>query len=107
MLKFSFALIADEVRGDQLSMISGDSITILRPFTQRESVYALLHGYGNTAADYDIRLENHITGAAVRIRADKPFSRLIYWGSVHTLCPEPYIHVSVPPGETFYLDPSL
>jgi hypothetical protein len=101
MLRFPFALTADEVRGDDLSRISGDSITILRPFTQKESVYAVLHGYGKTAADYDIRLENHITGAAVRIRCDRPFSRLVYWGSVKTLCPEPYIHVSVPPGETF------
>ena len=101
MLKFPFALTADTITGEGLSLISGDSITIARPFTQRESVYAVLHGYGNTAADYDIRLENHITGAAVRIRCDRPFSRLVYWGSVHTLCPEPYIHISVPPGGTF------
>ena len=39
--------------------------------------------------------------ALVRIRADRPFSRLVYWGSVKTLCPEPYIHISVAPGETF------
>ncbi len=61
----------------------------------------MLHGYGNTPADYDIRLENHLTGAAVRIRANRPFSKLVYWGSVKTLCPEPYIHISVAPGGTF------
>jgi hypothetical protein len=102
VLKFPFALTAEQTRGlGELAAIRGDSITILRPFAQRESVYAILGGYGNTSADYDIRLENHLTGAAVRIRADKPISRLVYWGSVRTLCPEPFVHVSVPPGETF------
>jgi hypothetical protein len=102
VLKFPFDLVADEARGlDDLAAIRGDSITILRPFAPRESVYAVLHGYKDTPADYDIRLENHLTGAAVHIRADRPFSRLVYWGSVKTLCPEPYIHVSVAPGETF------
>lgn len=102
VLKFAFPLVAEQARGlDDLAAIRGDSITILRPFGTGESVYAVLHGYGNTPADYDIRLENHVTGAAVRIRADRPFSRLVYWGSVKTLCPEPYIHISVAPGETF------
>jgi hypothetical protein len=102
VLKFPFALAAEQARGlDDLASIRGDSITILRPFGERESVYAVLHGYGNTAADYDIRLENRLTGAAVRIRADRPFSKLVYWGSMKTLCPEPYIHVSVAPGETY------
>ena len=101
-LKFPFPLSAEQARGlGDLAAIRGDSISILRPFGARESVYAVLHGYGNTAADYDIRLENHISGAAVRIRADRPFSKLVYWGSVKVLCPEPYIHVSVAPGETF------
>lgn len=101
-LKFPFPLSAEQARGlGDLAAIQGDSIAILRAFGAKESVYAVLHGYGNTAADYDIRLENHLTGAAVRIRADRPFSKLVYWGSVKTLTPEPYIHVRVAPGETF------
>jgi hypothetical protein len=102
VLKFPFQLVPEQARGlDDLAAIRGDSITILRPFGTGESVYAVLHGYGDSPADYDIRLENHLTGAAVRIRADRPFSRLVYWGSVKTLCPEPFIHISVAPGETF------
>ena len=87
--------------GDDLSVIEGDSIRILRPFTGKESVYAVLHGYSDQAGDYDIKLENHITGAGLRIRADRPLSRLVYWGNPRILCPEPYIHVKVQPGETF------
>jgi len=102
VLKFPFALTAEQARGlGDLAVIRGDSIAILRSFGTRESVYAVLHGYGPSSADYDIRLENHITGAAVRIHADRPLSKLIYWGSVKTLCPEPYIRVNLAPGKTF------
>lgn len=102
VLKFPFPLTAEQARGlGELAAIRGDSISIVKTFGAHESVYAVLHGYGATASDYDIRLENHITGAAVRIRADRPLSKLVYWGSVKTLCPEPFIHVSVAPGASF------
>jgi hypothetical protein len=102
VLKFPFTLTADGMTGPtDLAAIAGDSISILRPFAQRESIYAILHGYGESPKDYDIRIENRIKGVGVRITADRPIAKLPYWGSVHTLCPEPYIHVSVAPGETF------
>jgi hypothetical protein len=102
VLKFPFTLTAEGMTGPSgLAAINGDSISILRPFVQREYVYAVLHGYGDSPSDYDIRLENHIKGVGVRITADRPISKLPYWGSIHTLCPEPYIHISVAPGETF------
>lgn len=92
-LKFSFAPTADEQRGP--AVIQGDSILIQRPLAARESVYGILHGYG----DYDIRLENKETG--IHIRCDRPLSKLVYWGSPTILCPEPYIHIRVEPGKTF------
>ena len=101
VLKFRFPLTSEEVRGTDLAAIQGDSIIILRPLAGKESVYAVLHGYGDQASDYDIQLENHITGTGIRITADRPLSRLVYWGSVKALCPEPYIHIKVLPGETF------
>ncbi len=102
VLKFPFTLTSEEARGlNDMAAIEGDSIRILRPITGEESVYAVLHGYGDRPGDYDIKLENHITGAGLRIRADRPLSRLVYWGNPEILCPEPYIHVKVQPGETF------
>jgi len=102
VLKFIFPLTAEQSRGlGDLAAIAGDSISVLRPFKGRESVYAVLHGYDNSAGDYDIRLEDHTSGAGVRITADRPLGKMVFWGSLKVLCPEPYIHISVPPGETF------
>jgi hypothetical protein len=102
VMKFTFPLTADEARGlGDLAAIAGDSITVLRLFKPKESVYAVLHGYDSSPGDYDIRLEDHTSGAAVRITSDRPLGRMVFWGSLKVLCPEPYIHISVPPGETF------
>lgn len=97
VLKFSFEPTADEQRGP--AVVRGDSILIQRPLTGHESVYGILHGYGAGAGDYDIRLENAVTG--IHIRCDRPLSKLVYWGSTTILCPEPYIHIRVEPGKTF------
>jgi hypothetical protein len=102
VLRFPFLLTSEDARGlGELAAIRGDSIVLLRQLADRESVYAVLHGYGGQPTDYDIRLENHVTGAGLRITCDRPLSKLVYWGSPKALCPEPYIRVKVQPGETF------
>jgi hypothetical protein len=104
VLKFRFHLLAEKAdsRGiDDLAAIRGDSIFILRQFTGKQSVYAVLQGYNNQPTDYDIKLENTTTGTGIRITADRPLSKLVFWGSSTVVCPEPYIHVRVPPGESF------
>lgn len=102
VLKFPFPLASEGARGfGELAAIQGNSIVLLRQLADGESIYAVLHGYGGESSDYDIRLENHNTGAGLRIRSDRPLSKLVCWGSVKTLCPEPYIHVKAEPGKTF------
>ena len=101
-LRFRFSPDTSGSRGPRnLTAISGDSIVVLRRFVGRESVFAVLRGFDSTAADYDILLQNPITGASVHVRGDRPLSRLVYWGYHNTLCPEPYIHIRVEPGQSF------
>ena len=40
------------------------------------------------------------TGAGVRVTGNRPLDKLLFWSSVKTMCPEPYIDVSVAPGAT-------
>jgi hypothetical protein len=114
VMKFTFSPTAEAARGlGSLAAIQDDSIIILRPLTGKESFYAVLHGYDTSEKAYDIRLEDqpqrtghattadHPTGAAVHITADRPLSRLVFWGSVNVMSPEPYIHITVGPGQTF------
>jgi len=52
-------------------------------------------------ASYNLRVENHHTGAAVKITGDRPISKLVFWSASETVCPEPYIKIKVEPGKTF------
>ncbi len=67
-----------------------------------ENVYTKgVQGFDNTAEDYDIRIENIKSGAAVHITADQPLLKMVYWACHTTACPEPYIEVKAAPGQTF------
>ena len=56
---------------------------------------------GKGTDNYNLRVENHSTGAAVRITADRPIARLAYWSAEKTICPEPYINIKVESGQAF------
>ena len=49
--------------------------------------YRSLTGFSNSAKDYDIKIENHKTGAGVRITSDQPISKIVFWSAPKTVCP--------------------
>jgi hypothetical protein len=62
-----------------------------------------IKGFGSTAADYDIRVENKRTGAGVRVTSDRPLVDLVYWTSPTNSSPEPYIHIRADRGADDFL----
>jgi hypothetical protein len=82
----------------------GNEFHYLRELQQqpaRETVYTNLEGFGNSAKDYDIRVENRKAGAGVRQTGDRPLSRIVFWSIRTTVCPEAYIDIRIQPGEEF------
>ena len=61
-------------------------------------MFTELGGFGENAADYDIRIENQKAGAGVRIVGDRPIAKFVFWSIRTTLCPEPYIQLDAAPG---------
>lgn len=79
-----------------------NKIFFKRNLVKGESVFCeSVEGFSNGISDYDIRIENLITGAGARIRADQPLVKLHFWANSTTICPEPYIDIKVEPGEEF------
>ncbi len=70
-----------------------------RELGRGEHIFTEVTGYGPEATDYDFRIEQRETGAAVRIRGDRPLTQLIVWSASRTVCPEPYVDASVAPGD--------
>jgi len=77
----------------------GKELRYLQELEKGQTVSSTLTGYADRASDFDIRVENRKTGAKVRQTGDRPLSRLYFWSIRTTVCPEPYIHVHVEPGQ--------
>ena len=78
-------------------MIKGNDLTYTREMEAGKQIYAVLTGYGSTENDNQFVIENRKTGAAVRARIDRPMDMIRYWSPRTTLCPEPFINLSIKP----------
>lgn len=95
-VKFGFDARSERpLKGAQ---VAGRKLVYLRELENRESVFTQIEGFGNTAKDYDFRIENAKAGAGVHITGDRPLTKIVYWSIRTTLCPEPYIEMRVDPG---------
>jgi hypothetical protein len=82
--------------------IENNAIVFNRAISSKENVFSNeMTGFGNTAKDFDIKIENLKTKAGVRITSDQPINNMVFWACATTSCPEPYAKVEVLPGETF------
>jgi len=79
--------------------LRGRDMTFLKTFERGQTVFSEIEGFGPRSSDYDFRLENKKTGAGVHITGDRPLLKLYFWSAWKTVCPEPYIDVSVAPGQ--------
>ena len=100
VVKFAFPINGTEE--NPAARITGQQIEYLRELTPRETVFWNdVQGHSKSVKDYDFRIENVKTGAGVRITCNRPVSKIVYWSSPTTQCPEPYIDIDIQPGETF------
>lgn len=97
---FPFNIEAEGLGFGTLAHVRGQSIVYDRTMQEGENVFCGdIKGFGATPKDYDILIQNLKSGAEVRITGDQPMEKLIYWSCPTSSCPEPYIKLSVPPGE--------
>ena len=82
-----------------LAEVRGQDVVYLQQFEKGQTLFTEVEGFGAGPGDYDFRLENRKTGAGVRIRGTRPLEKLYFWSAQKTVCPEPYIDVSVAPGK--------
>jgi hypothetical protein len=102
VVRLPFKVTGEGTGIGELAEIDGKEIVFLRNLKGEETVFCGgLEGFGASSEDYDIRIENHTTGAGVRITCDQPLLKLNFWCCSTTVCPEPYIKIKVDPGQEF------
>lgn len=83
-----------------LTKVEGKTIRYLAPVPPGEMVRSYLDGFGDSAGDYDFTVTNTRTGFGQRIRGDQPIVKINMWSIDRTYSLEPYIAISLKPGET-------
>lgn len=100
-VQFPFAVKGEGKGFGSTIQTQGNRLIYSRELAKNEQVFSTgLQGFGPTATDYDIRIENQKTGAGVRITADQPLEKLVFWACSTTSCPEPYLRLRAAPGQT-------
>jgi hypothetical protein len=82
-----------EVRGNQLVYV--------KTLVGEDRATATLHGFGDSAKDYDIRVENKKLGAGYHVTGDRPLTNIAVWSIRTVNAVEPYISMSIEPGQEF------
>jgi hypothetical protein len=85
----------------ELAEVRGNQIVYLKTLENRDVVSTPVEGFGDSAKDHEIRIENSKLGAGMRISADRPLSSENLWSIRTVIAMEPFIAVSVEPGKEF------
>ena len=101
VLKMPFEIKTKRAPDTALAQVRGNQVVYLKALREKETVYAELQGFGATAADYRFTIENKKTGAGLRITGDRPLSKLALWSIRSVVSLEPFIAMTIEPGEEF------
>jgi hypothetical protein len=98
---FPFQLKARREPTKGLGEIQGNQIVYLKTLEGQERMSTSVEGFGDTAKDYDVRVENRKVKAGVRIIGDRPLSSVGYWSIKTVQAVEPFVAMKIEPGKEF------
>lgn len=101
VISVPFPIHAQHVQNGDLVHIEGNRLTYRKQIEGRETVAAEFQGFGRTAADYAITIENRKAGAGMKAVGDRPLSQEHLWSIRSVLAMEPFIDMTIEPGKTF------
>jgi hypothetical protein len=97
-VRFPFAVHAAADLGGAAEA-RGKEFIYLKDLPEGKSVFTALTGFGDSARDYDMRVENRKAGIGVRQTSDHPIAKINFWSIRSTVCPEAFIDLKAAPGE--------
>lgn len=98
-VQLSWAANNEPAQKDLISF-ENKQLTYLQELKEKQYTMEYPTGFSTEKVeDYDFKIENRKTGAGVRITADKPMSKFMYWSIPTVLSPEPFIQVNALPGK--------
>jgi hypothetical protein len=95
-----FVWSAEKPLQPELVKLDGKTIRYIAPIPKGVTTMSLMNGFGDRVSDYDFTVANSKTGFGQRIRADQPVAKINMWSIITTYSLEPYIAISLKPGES-------
>ncbi len=83
---------------NDLYRIDGRRFAIARELGEKDIVWAVLQGFGDSAADNAGVIRNTATGAGLRFKGDLPCIEYYVYGERTCICPEPLVRIEIDPG---------
>jgi hypothetical protein len=100
-IRFPFEPKPTRAPNAALINVEGNELVYARQLSGRDQAVVTFEGYGDTAADTEMIIENGKLGAGVRITADRPLIRDMLWSIRSVFAIEPYMAVNIEPREEF------
>lgn len=96
-----FAIKTKQLPDPQLAAVEGNRIVYKKLLQGEDTVAIPIQGFGNTAADYSITIENKKARAGMKVTGDHPLAEESLWSIRSVLAMEPFVGLSIQPGSEF------
>ena len=101
VITLPFAIRTSRPAEQPLAEIRGNRIVYVKALADRDRFAMPVEGFGDTAKDNEIRIENARLKAGMKVSLDRPLSREYLWSIRSVVSMEPFIAVSAAPGAEF------
>lgn len=100
-IKLPFSIQTPRQPDNALLRVKGNEILYAKELSGEDEASLFIRGFGNSAGDSQIVIENSKVGAGLKIRGDRPLIMEALWSIRTVLAIEPYISIDVQPGTEF------
>lgn len=100
-IQFGFRARPAQPFGAMPMEMRGDRLIFTRTLAGQDKVGDLFEGFGVSAKDYNLCIEDRRAGAGIHITGDRPLVKLNLWGIRTVISPEPFIGMTIAPGSEF------
>ena len=98
---FPFKVTSTRPPAAGLIEVRDNQLVYLKTLVDRDRGTANPAGFGDTAKDYDFRVEDKQSGVGYHVTGDKPLSSITVWSIKTVQAVEPYISYSIDPSKEY------
>jgi hypothetical protein len=97
-ITFPFEVAADPMPEKELAEVEKNQLLYRKLLVGEDRVYFAIQGFGKTADDYKIHIDNSEVKAGMTISGDRPIAKMALWSIRSVIAVEPFIDISLAAG---------